>query len=51
MLIDSGAAMNSGNKIYHHQIMNRYPDIVVDYLEYGPGTKFDLIKLRVDVNS
>jgi len=51
MLVDSGAAMNSGNKNYHRQAMHRYPDMVAEYLECGPGTKFDLVKLRVAVDS
>ena len=25
--------------------------MVADYLECGPGTKFDIVKLRVDVDS
>ena len=31
MLVDSGAAMNSGNKNYHRQIMSQFPDIVTEY--------------------
>ena len=51
MLADSDAAMNSDNKRYHQQAMHRYPDMVTEYLEYGPGTKFDLVQLRVAVDS
>ena len=29
--------------------MSRYPDIVAEYLECGPGTKYDLVKLKVAV--
>jgi len=46
-LVDSGAAMNSGNLSYHREAMSRYPDIVAEYLECGPGTKYDLVKLKV----
>ena len=49
MLVDSGAAMNSGNKNYHRQIMSQFPDIVVEYIECGPGTKYDLVQLKVAV--
>ena len=51
MLADSDAAMNIDNKRYHQQAMHRYPDMVTEYLEYGPGTKFDLVQLRVAVDS
>ena len=51
MLADSDAAMNIDNKRYHQQAMHRYPDMVAEYLEYGPGTKFDLVRLRVAVDS
>ena len=51
MLLDSEAAMNSDNKEYHQQAMYRCPDMVSEYLECGPDTKFDLVKLRVAVNS
>ena len=51
MLVDSGAAMNSGNKNYHRQAMHRYPDMVAEYLKCGPGIKFDLVRLRVAVDS
>ena len=50
-LLDSGAVTNSGNKEYHQKAMHRCPDIVAEYLECGPGTTFDLVKLRVDVDS
>ena len=51
MLLDSEAAMNSDNKEYHQQAMYRCPDMVSEYLECGPDTKFDLVKLRVAINS
>ena len=49
MLVDSGAAMNSGNKAYHRQIVSQFPDIVTEYIECGPGTKYDLVQLKVAV--
>ena len=37
MLVDSGAAMNSGNEAYHSQIMSQFLEI----------TKYDLVQLKV----
>ena len=31
--------------------MHRYLDMVAEYLECGPETKFDLVRLRVAVDS
>ena len=41
--------MNSGNLSYHCGVMSWFPDIVAEYLECGPGTKNDLVKLKVAV--
>ena len=49
MLVDSGAAMNSGNRSYHRQIMSQFPDIVAEYIDCGPGTKYDLVQLKIAV--
>ena len=51
ILVDSGTATNSGNKNYHRQAMHHYPNMVAECLECGPGTKFDLVRLRVAVDS
>ena len=32
MLLDTGAAMNSGNLTYHLWIMSQYPDMVGDFI-------------------
>ena len=29
--------------------MSQFPDIVVEYIECGPGTKYDLVQLKVAV--
>ena len=29
--------------------MSRFPDIVAEYIECGPGTKYDLVQLKVAV--
>ena len=42
MFLDTGAAINIGNKDQHRQVIHRCPDMVAEYIEYGPGTKFDL---------
>ena len=31
--------------------MTQYPEIVVEYIEYGIDSKFDLLKLEVDIDS
>ena len=49
MLIDSGTAMNSDNKAYHRAIMSQFSDIVAGYIECGPGTKYDLVQLKIAV--
>ena len=46
VLVDSGAAMNSGNKHYHRQIISQFPNIVAEYLECGPETKYDMVQLK-----
>ena len=48
-LVDSEAAMNSGNLDYHRTVMSRFLDIVAEYIEYWPGTKYDLVQLKVAV--
>ena len=49
MLVDSGAAMNTGHLKYHRFIMAQFSDIIEEYIECGPGTKYDLVKLKVAV--
>ena len=49
MLVDSGAAMNTGHLTYHRSVMAQFPDIIEEYIECGPGTKYDLVHLKVAV--
>ena len=49
MLVDSVAAMNTGHLAYHHSVMAQFLDIVEEYIECGPGTKYDLVHLKVNV--
>ena len=48
-LVDSRAAMTSGNLDYHRTVMSRFPDIVAEYIECEPGTKYDMVQLKVAV--
>ena len=41
--------MNNKNLNYHRTVMSRLPDIVAEYIECGPGTKYDLVQLKVAV--
>ena len=49
MLVELGVDMNSGNTNNHHQIKSQFPDIVVEYIECGPGSKYNLVRLKVAV--
>ena len=49
MLVDSGASMNSRNLNYHRSVMSRFPDVVAENIDYGPGTKDYLVQLKVAV--
>lgn len=37
ILVDSGAATNIGNKIYHRWIITQYLDIIAEYMKCGSG--------------
>ena len=45
MLVDTGAAMNTGNLAYHQWVMSQCPSMVAEYLECGAGTKYDVGQL------
>ena len=49
MLVDSGAAINTGHLAYHLSVMAQFPDIVEEYIECRPGTKYALVHLKVAV--
>ena len=49
VLVDSRAAMNSGNLDYHRTVMSRSPDILAEYIDCEPGTKYDMVQLKVTV--
>jgi len=41
MLVDTGAAMNTGNNNYHLWIMSKCPELVVEYLQCEKSTDYD----------
>ena len=49
MRVGSGTAINRGNLNYHRSIMSQFPDAVAEYIECGPGTKYDLVQRKVAV--
>ena len=44
-LVDTGAAMNTGNKTYHHWVMSQRPSMVAEYIECGPNTDYDVVQI------
>ena len=45
MLLDTSAAMNTGNLAYHQWVMSQCPSMVAEYLECGDGTEYDVVQL------
>jgi len=45
MLADTGVSMNTGNKTYHQWAMSQCPSMVVEYIECGPNTGYDVIQI------
>ena len=45
MLVDTGAAMNTGNKAYHQWVMSQCPSMVAEYIECGPNTDYDVVQI------
>ena len=45
MLVDTGAAMNTGNLQYHLWVMSQCPDIVHEFLQCGKDTAYDVVHL------
>ena len=45
MLLDTGAAMNSSNLIYHLWVMSQYPKMVGEFIQCGDGTGYDVVQL------
>ena len=45
MLVDTGAAMNSGNLACHLWVMSKYPEMVGEYIQCGSTSDYDVVKL------
>ena len=45
MLVDTGAATNTVNKVYHIWVMSKCPSMVAEYPEYGTDTEYDVVQL------
>ena len=50
MLVETGAAMNTGNLRFHMWVMFQYPDIVDDRLQCGKDTAYDAEHLLADLD-
>ena len=45
MLLDTGAAMNSGSLTYHLWVMSQSPEMVAEFIQCGDGTGYDVVQL------
>lgn len=45
MLVNTGAAMNTGNFLYHIWVMSQCPEMVGEFLECGKNTNYDVMYL------
>ena len=45
VLVDKGAAMNTGNTNYHQGVMSQYSSMVAEYFECGPGTEYNVAQI------
>ena len=45
MLLDTGAAMNSGSLTYHLWVMSQCPEMVAEFIQCGDGTGYDVVQL------
>ena len=45
MLVDTGAAMKSGYLDYHFWVMSQYSEMVVEFLQCGENTNYDVVQL------
>ena len=43
MLLDTDAAMNSGNLTYHLWVMSQCPEMVGGFIQCGDGTGYDVV--------
>ena len=45
MLVDTGSAMNTGDKTYHQWVMSQCPSMFAEYIECGPNTDYDVVQI------
>ena len=45
MLVNTGAAMNSGNLAYYLWVMSKCPEMVVEFIQCGGKSDYDVVKL------
>ena len=45
MLVDTGAALNSGNLTYHLWVMSKCPEMVGEFVQCGGKSDYDVVKL------
>ena len=45
MLLDTGAAMDSGSLTYHLWVMSQCPEMVGEFIQCGDGTGYDVFQL------
>ena len=52
ILVDTGAAMNSGHLDYHLWVMSQYSEMVAEFLQCGKNTNCDVVQLlaTLDLN-
>ena len=44
ILVDTGAAMNTGNLNYYLWAMSQCPEMIAEYLQYGECTKYRIVQ-------
>ena len=50
VLVDTGVAMNTGDKTYHQWVMSQYPSMVAEYIECSPNTDYDIVQILAAVD-
>ena len=50
ILVNTGAAMNTGNLHFHMWVMSQFPDIVDEFLQCGKDTTYDVVHLLAALN-
>ena len=50
MLVDTGAAMNTGNKDHYLWVISQCPSMIAEYLACGADAEYDVVQLLVDLD-